>query len=596
MFGSGSRSPFVPIGTLSHPGVGSYTLSLERRASPLQAGSSSSFNVTSQRSAIVPASLHGGAHAYSSQSSYALPASASPPPPFGSTGPRSDVVPASAWGVPGPGAYTLAPPPRPATSPLTLQRSASPTAPSRTRASPTMPYTPAHSHSPGPGDHSPGQPSPAAPGANLHWGASAAPRMPPLPSNAPGGPGSSGNPTHPADVGAAYKAGAPLSSMVRPLSPAVEALGRGAALALPSRHNPGPGTYLGPWAASGFLAAAAATPEGQAQYLGSRASREFVVGAPQQPGPESPSPASYSPLYGGQGSGSGSGSGGGFLGGTEPRFRLPPDEKAARETPGPGAYSLRRPATVAGGSGGRSSSSYARLRALSRGSGAGGTAAGKEGRGSSRGGGQQHSQAVAAAAAEAAALLAGLAVGSDSHQQQQQQPPIPLAQLQRLYTAPHSSPGSARAATARARSREAARSRSPGPVYDTRGQLAGGGCNAAAGRGELMGRGSGRELGGPLPGQAALLAGSGLGPGSYELRWQYPGGRGSPVNAALGPPAERLFGTGGRSEMGVRAGQGGGEYVLPLRPWACEGSFNQRERDSLARISAHAGLRAALPR
>ena len=307
MFGSSARSDFVPASTRSFPGVGTYTL-----AAPPGGKGAGPSQGSSQRADLVPASSRGGSHAYSSQFHYAPPPPwSSASPPFGTGGPRSDSARPGTSATPGPGAYTLA---RPSTSPLCVyERSTSPSPlGARARTSPTVPYAPGEDTTPGPGAYAPRPVSPGSPGANLFFSYSRAPKHSPLSAADPTtpGPGSTGNPMLPADAGQAYKAAGPAAAFHRPSSPTVEALGRGASLRLPTRDNPGPADYLGPWGASGFLKAAAHTPEGLPHTLGTRASREFIIGhAP--PGRDSPSPAAYNTSRA-RGGGGGGGVEGGF--------------------------------------------------------------------------------------------------------------------------------------------------------------------------------------------------------------------------------------------------------------------------------------------
>lgn len=539
MFETSHRSQLTSASSLLVPGVGTYNMRTLRPATAT-APNLYAFNCTGLRSELSLAAYPAAPHAYA-------PVVVSAPPrrdlspSFGCTAIRPSLVAPGAWAAPGPGAYDIAGSPR--GSPLTLPRGrvlrrravsvASLAAPLR-RSAPSIPYAAPSPTAPSPAEYTLPRPPSQGGGANVLFGRNRAPRMPVGGPYGGGGacspgPGSS-NPGLAAGVGGVYKAGVPLSSMARPVSPSGAFPDRSAGLiARDAADTPGPGAYLGPWGGSGFLAAARRdVPEGL-QFLGSRAARgdmtQWAGSAAGSPGPGAygegaflrpPSPMRGSPL-----------------GGSEQRFRLPPDEAAARANPGPGAYGsgwagLKLPSARRG----RRSPSptpAAPPRALSPGT--------------------------------AAALLdRALAAAADARSGEGA-PPTPPA-----------SPagGSPPRPPPRASPLQPIdRALSPGPIYDTSAPLVGRSFNAAAARGALMGRCAERGAGGAL---AAAVAAEGPGPGAYNVpRAPVPLPARPPD---MGPAPEAFFGK-ARRRVEMSGGEGG-EYTNPQKPWAFTQSFNAK--------------------
>ncbi len=490
-------------------------------------------------------------------------------------------------GLPGPADYNLRP------SPLTvelLQRkspgvggggggsgSPSPLIPDSERRSPSIPFIVGSDDTPGPGEYTP-QPMASTVSSNLSFGRSATPKSVPLAVGEGGGPGSNGNPVYSGDVGVGYKGGVPHSSLIRPYSPRVDALGRGASLQSPSASNPGPGEYMGPWAHSGFSKAALRAPT-HAQHLGSQAGRDGSMGN-FLPNPTTtaalPSPGSYNVAtsLGVKGSGTAAAAaapGLGHLGGGEPRFRVQPLERGLLETPGVGSYDVAGALKVNPPFSPSPASSFIRLRALAKGA---GTSPDLRHRAN---GGEVHKGVM-----EGLLMGGGFTAIRDS-------PPPPTSSSSST-TRPRTSPIAAivhpstleamynNGSSGRARSPttpSAPRSHSPGPIYNTRKDLGTPpSVNALAKKGALLGVQSGRERGGGMAAQGggqAMDTMVGVGPGSYNVGLTHVFPSPTSFNPALGPPQEKGFGTGQRSALGT---SGGGEFTLPLKPWAFDHSFN----------------------
>jgi hypothetical protein len=539
MFDHGRRSQLTSASQLQTPGVGTYDVASRRSAAAVQANWAA-FNCTGQRSELTAASSSYPAlpHAYS-------PVLAPPParrgasPSFGCTAVRPSLVAPGAWALPGPGAYDLAGAAAPRGSPLTVPRRTSPrrravsvaTLVSLRRSAPSIPYAAPPATAPSPAEYTLPRPATSGGGANVLFGRSRAPRMrvEDAAARASPGPGTF-NPGFATGVGGVYKTGVPLSSLARPASPGGAFCDRSAGLVpRDAADTPGPGQYLGPWGGSGFLAAARRDVPEALQFLGSRAPRgdmtQWAGSAAGSPGPGAygegallrpPSPPRASPL-----------------GGSEARFRLPPDEAAARANPGPGAYGpsgwagLMLPSARRRGAGAPSPPPPP-PRMLSEGT--------------------------------AAALLGRALVAAGDAPPPPAPPPSP---------APPSRGGS-RPPT-RASPLAAERARSPGPIYDTSAPLGGRGFNAAAVRGALMGLGAERGAGGAMAAVAA--AAEGPGPGAYDLPRAPLPLPARPLD--MGPLPQASFGRGRRAELGGGGGEGG-EYTNPVKPWAFERSFNAK--------------------
>lgn len=442
--------------------------------------------------------------------------------------------------------------------------SPSPLIPEGGRRSPSIPFMVGSDDTPGPGEYNP-RPMTSSASSNLCFGRSGTPKFVPLAVGEGGGPGSNGNPIALGDVGMGYKGGVPHSSLIRPYSTRVDALGRGASLQSPSAANPGPGEYMGPWGHSGFSKAAAKTPT-HAQHLGSRAGRDGAMGN-FLPNPTlsatTPSPGSYNvaTTLGGGGKGQG------HLGGGEVRFRTQPLEKGHLEAPPVGSYDIAGALKVNPPFSPSPASSFIRLRALAKG--AGTTSPDLRHRAN---GGDLHRDVLEG-------LLGGgfTAIRDDtppsSNSSRPRTSPISAilhpSTLEAMYNS-----GGASGSGGRARSPAAAthRSSSPGPIYNTRKDMGTPhSVNSFAKRGALLGQQSGRERGGGMAQGDGQASDSVPGPGTYTVGLTHVFPSPKSFNPALGPPQEKGFGTGQRSAMGT---SGGGEYTLPLKPWAFDHSFN----------------------
>jgi hypothetical protein len=540
MLGHAKRSDLVNASTFSIPGVGTYDVATRRPITSVQPNLVA-FSCSGQRSELSPSPYPALPHAYSPVVTAPLPHRSSSPS-FGVTSQRTSLVPPGAWSQPGPGAYDLAGRYRPRGSPLTVGggRARSPrrrvvsvaTLAPLHRSPPSIPYAAPPATSPSPAEYTLPRPHTVGGGANVMFGRNRAPRMPTGGSYGGGGAAASSpgpgahNPGFATGVGGVYKLGVPLSSLARSVSPGGAFQDRSAALiARDAGETPGPGAYLGPWGGSGFLHAARRDVPEALQFLGSRAARgDIAAWGGGGPGPGA---------YGGDGARLPSPPRGSPLGGSEPRFRLPPDEAAVRENPGPGAYGppgwagLKLPSARRGGAAWRTPSPPPPRELLSRGT--------------------------------AAALLArALAAAGDAP------PPTPASPL----TAP-SPPPPSRPPTRASPLQPLERPLSPGPIYDTSLPLGRPGFNAVAARGELMGLGAERGAGGAL---AAAEAAAGPGPGAYSVpRVPMP----LPVRPPdMGPLPQAGFGKGRRAELSTAVDSG--EYTNPHRAWEFEKSFNAK--------------------
>ena len=301
--------------------------------------SSVPFNTTARRPDVADSRHAGGAHAFSghiSLNSFIRESG----PPFSVTGRRSPIVALCAIGGPSPGFST-------SSEGATLSRSRP--APARvlspdvtsTRRAASIPYTSPPDNGPDAATYSPRIPA-NGPKAFLAFSLSNVARPGPGSSlsaaSLPPGPGSY-NPLAVRDTGGAFKAVAPGAAFAH------QTLDVGRTFMPKATLTPGPGTYTGVWSELGFSRAADRSRPSTAPF-GVGASREFGSalgggggGARQQISPSSSASSSSrhkmhlpSPLR----------TNAAPIGGSEPRFALPPDERQLRENPPPNLYTTSR--------------------------------------------------------------------------------------------------------------------------------------------------------------------------------------------------------------------------------------------------------------
>lgn len=285
------------------------------------------FNVTGRRSPIADPEHVAGAHSYAPVELTGVHLERYFHPPFFATGRRSPLVARDAADSPGPASATISPLRRRAVS--APRRIASPKA---AWHAPSIPFVSPPLTSPDPASYSPVLGRTRGGDAAVSFSRDKSQRTPVdrmanAPSDTPAPGAFSAAPMR--LTGGAFIATVASSAFgprSRPStrSPDLDALARAS--------TPGPGAYLGQYTESGFLRAA----ETRAASL-PRATRDVFDGRlrDSHDGSRFASPAPFPAELRPQSSPS-------MLGGTEPRFRLPPTERQGRENPPPGTYNISR--------------------------------------------------------------------------------------------------------------------------------------------------------------------------------------------------------------------------------------------------------------
>jgi len=329
MYDTAARSSPPPGGRDAWPGAAPLPAPSPPRAARLAAAP---FDTSAPRPDPAASPWAGGAHAYAAPARWGAPR-ASPLAPFSTTGRRSPVAPPEAADGPGPfgsGGGGRASPPAP------REARVAPPDVTALRRAPSVPYSAPPDAAPDAASYSPRAAPARGSGAAVAFSLDAARRSPIEGAAGGGGSGLPPNayaPVAAADAGGAFKAVAPAAAF----APPTRAGGGGRVMGLAAPDTPGPGAYDAPWGASGFARAAAAAGRPATAPFGSTVVRD---------------------AFGGSGGGGGGGGGGpaarpatgaaGWrqaaspLGGSEPRFSLPPDERQLRENPPPGTYDIAR--------------------------------------------------------------------------------------------------------------------------------------------------------------------------------------------------------------------------------------------------------------